>query len=1528
MASTELQAKRSVLVLGMHRSGTSALARVLNLVGVDLGPDLMGPKAEVNERGFWESKSIVEFHDRLLDALDLTWSDTRPLPDAWWKRADLQPLHDELASILRSRFGDAPWWGVKDPRLCRLLPLWRSVLSELCREPLCLIIVRNPIEVAASLKRRDGLDAAHAHQLWLDHNLEAEEQSRGLARVFVSYADLLRDWRGALERAAEHLRIRWPRDLGRAEGEVREFLSADLRHHVAESPVAGEASDLSPWLVEAWRELEGASREGESSAVLAALDSIRRARRTAELHYGPALVRSHNERRALERANQQLRRELDARKGELRLLRREYEDRSAALGEAKQHARRRDDEVEQAARTIQQLQGETARNREWALGQQSEIERLRGIIELRNARIDELVREVGRRGVDLARVQRELESERRQHEARAQHTERIASRCRDAEGRAQQGEADAREAWRIAAEKEHLVRELGVRRAELDSQLERAALQLAEIEHSKTWRWTRSLRTLWSRGRTLPARRIRQVRAARQRPPEPAAEEEPGSSRERAEPVAGPARSAAETAFVAVPAPRLATLPTFESPLVSIVIPVFDQVQHTIACLRAVAAHTSGAAYEVIVVDDGSTDETRTLADHVDGVRFVRQQENCGFVDSCNLGAAHARGDFLVFLNNDTKVRAGWLDAMLETFRRHVRVGAVGAKLIGSDGALQEAGGIIWSDGSGWNYGRGQDPGLPEFSHVREVDYCSGACLVIPRALFEDIGGFDRRYAPAYYEDVDLCFSVRRRGLRVLYQPRAVVEHAEGATAGRDPERGVKRFQEINRASFVEKWADELRHQPAPGSDVRRARSHVRARVLVVDARTPMLDNDAGSLRMFRMMRLLVDLGCHVTFSPEIPVHGGRYTEQLQDAGIEALHDPLPSTETLARHLEEAGASYDVVILSRFYVARNWTPLVRKHCLEARLAVDTVDLHYVRERREAQIAGRTDREEAIAHIRTEELAALRDADLAIVVSEEERRTLLDEGLDRPIEILPTIHDVEPPGPGFWERQGLIFIGSFQHTPNVDAIEWYAREIEPLLQKMLPGVALTVVGGDVPDRIRAFASPTLQFVGQQRDLRPWFEAARISIAPLRFGAGVKGKINTSQSFGVPVVTTRVGAEGLHANVGEELLVADDAASFAAAAVRLYADSRLWEQLARAGTAAVQRRFSFGVAEGALRRIVGLEDETTRPSAPTDAREARMAREIERYREVENVHDLPAIYHWWSQRFLADKMKACEIEGVDEFFLGPIATACRRSDGARVEVVSLGAGNCDLEVRLARRLRDQGLEGFRIRCVEINPHMIERGVELAAQAGVGEKIQFDRMDLAEWNPEGAVDVCMANHSLHHVDELELLFDRVKAAIDPNGVFLVNDMIGRNGHQRWPEALTVVRELWREIPDRCKYNQLLQRFEADFLDWDCSQEGNEGIRAQDILPLLLERFHFEVFLGFANVIDVFIDRAFGHNFDPELPEDQAFIERVARLDEELIDVGTVKPTHIIAALRSRPVDRTRCFRHWTPEFCVRIP
>ena len=318
--------------------------------------------------------------------------------------------------------------------------------------------------------------------------------------------------------------------------------------------------------------------------------------------------------------------------------------------------------------------------------------------------------------------------------------------------------------------------------------------------------------------------------------------------------------------------------------------------------------------------------------------------------------------------------------------------------------------------------------------------------------------------------------------------------------------------------------------------------------------------------------------------------------------------------------------------------------------------------------------------------------------------------------------------------------------------------------------------------------------------------------------------------------------------------------------------------------------------------------------------------RLAAEQGIYRECVDVHNLPDIFHYWSNRHVRPMLDAFGFFGPNAMFQKYFREQCQRPSKDRKRFMSIGSGNCDLEVQLASQARAAGHHDFVIDCLDLNNAMLERGRVAAAQAEVAPQMTFVSMDVNEWNPASEYDAVIANQTLHHVLKLEDLFARIKSCLKPHGSFIISDMIGRNGHQRWPEALDIVQEFWRKLPPSYRFNQKLQRYEELFEDFDCSREGFEGVRCQDILPLLIEYFHFQLFIGFGNAIDPFIDRSFGCNFDAAASWDRSFIDEVHQRDEEEIFSGRLKPTHMLAAVGNSPATPMIVRAHMTPEFCVR--
>jgi GT2 family glycosyltransferase/SAM-dependent methyltransferase len=633
-------------------------------------------------------------------------------------------------------------------------------------------------------------------------------------------------------------------------------------------------------------------------------------------------------------------------------------------------------------------------------------------------------------------------------------------------------------------------------------------------------------------------------------------------------------------------------LPQHDAPDVSIVIPLYAHADLTRSALESIRDNTHRVSYEVILVDDAADRETKALLERVDGARAIVNETNQGYLRSMQHGAADARGRWLVLCNNDIEVEPGWLSAMIDCAESERDVAIVTPKFIYPDGSLAEAGGIIWRDGTGANYGRGGDPGQCYYQYRRDVDYGSAAALMVKRDFWREVGGFDERFLPMYYEDTDLCFEARALGLRVMFEPLARVVHIEGATAGVDETSGHKRHQDQNRPKFVEKWRERLQKEHLP-NDQRYLWAAANLRrvphVLVVDHRMPMWDRESGALRMRGILQTLIGLGCHVAFLPDNLMPQQPYTRELQRLGVEVLYGiEVPGD------VERIGPSLSLVILSRPQVAGRWLELVREHAPAATVAYDTVDLHWLREARRLAGANGTDATVELtpkaSAMRELELGLIRASDVTIVVSDSERRQVQQDVPGAVVHVLPNVNEVRARVPPPRVRQGVLFVGGFEHPPNVEAALMLVRDVMPIVWSELGDVGVEIVGSDPPPEVEALASSRVNVRGWVPDLDPLLGSARALVAPLRYGAGLKGKVTQALAAGLPVVTTPIGAEGLDGTDGEQLLIGSGAEELAERTIRVIRDDALWSRLSRAGQVLAGELCSPAVMQSRVKELL--------------------------------------------------------------------------------------------------------------------------------------------------------------------------------------------------------------------------------------------------------------------------------------------------------------------------------------------------
>src|SRR6058998_2057901 len=1049
------------------------LTRLLHACGLYLGTenDLMPPQAD-NPDGFWEHLGFVALNDDVLHELGGAW-DLPPKADESFTSSRLDPLRLK-ARLLIERFDSESVWGWKDPRNSLTLPFWQQLFPRLKT----LIMVRNPLEAAHSMRKRNGSSYSFGLRLWEIYNRRLIEAVNGKQRLVTHYDLFFQEPEFELRRITDFIGLP---DVQVASAAALVTTRRRNTHFTVEQLIDAR---VAPEVIELYRGLIAeASRTRDGKASMA---NARQATKQNEPNLLPGSVTRLNafvpERIAqIEDLYRELLTQAEARhKLQVEELTAGLRDKSISLAESEE----REGELRQRLR-----------------------------LQLKAA--DRLCRFLD-------------------------ETNDAAARLR----------SSAR--WQIA-------NPIAALKAKLSSRKSRALLGYGHLEKIvsayRKWRATHpevaaiddQIQALISGTLSAPGQRV-----APAEPPEPT---------------------------------RPIEFPVHQQVEISIVVPVFNQFRFTQACLAALQEHQGTERFEVIVVDDCSTDKTAEALPRIPGAVYVRNETNSGFISSCNRGGEKARGQYLVFLNNDTLVRAGWLKALMDTFVEDPYAGIVGSKLIYPDGRLQEAGGVIWRDASGWNYGKFDDPAKPEYNYLREVDYCSAAALMIPKSLFQSVGGFDPRYAPAYYEDTDLAFKVRQAGYKVLYQPLSEVVHYEGATGGTDLKTGTKKHQEINRSVFAEKWAAELKTKSVNGDWVFLWQApRGKKNILVIDHHLPKPDQDSGSLRMFQILKLLRQLGHRVAFMPDNLANETPYAAELQKRGIQVVYRPY--VKNVRDYLISHGSDFDAVVLSRCDFASKHIADVRLHAPQSRIIFDTVDLHFVREDSEARLTRDPEIRRKAQEKQRLEHELIEQADETWVVSSLEQQLLQKKQPNKSIHVVSNIVDIPGSNRPFALRRDWLFIGGFQHRPNIDAILFFVKEIYPLLSEHLRDAKFYVIGDKPPPEVAELATARIVVAGLQRDVRSFFDSVKLSIAPLRFGAGVKGKINQSMAFGVPVVATSMAIEGMELTDREDILVADEPEEFARVLIELYESEELWNRISENGVRKTRALYSTDAARKKL------------------------------------------------------------------------------------------------------------------------------------------------------------------------------------------------------------------------------------------------------------------------------------------------------------------------------------------------------
>lgn len=638
------------------------------------------------------------------------------------------------------------------------------------------------------------------------------------------------------------------------------------------------------------------------------------------------------------------------------------------------------------------------------------------------------------------------------------------------------------------------------------------------------------------------------------------------------------------------------------NPKVSIIIPVYNQIRYTLNCLYTIEQYDNDIPKEIIIINDNSSDNSLKYLDDIAGITVINNSENLGFLRSVNKGIMAAKGEYVYLLNNDVEVQETYLSSLLEVFETKENVGAVGSKMVFADNTLQEAGCLIFKDTEIVNLGRCDAIDAPKFNYVRKVDYCSGCSLLFRRKdVNEQLNLLDEAFLPAYYEETDFCQKLKyEQKLDIYYQPHSEIIHFENISyTGKDS--GKEILLQKNREIFMSRW-DKYFTNDRFLDDGKRTNFNAhyqKPNILILEENIPKPDKDSGSRRLLEIIKILQKNQHRIILAVKHFEDAGDdlYVDFFRNMGVEVCKDYVNTKDKIVTVLDQVTESLeyvDIIWIFRPLGFDYWFKQIKNKISGKKIIYDMVDLHYLRMERENNYLTVTrSRKKEIKSFREKEYFGMEKADAVISISDEEKQIVSGQGIDNgKIFTVSNIHkSVENKNIDFSKREGLLFIGGYYHMPNMDAVRFLYEEIMPLVWEKNNAIKVYILGPNFPEDLKEqYHSDRFQILGYKESVDYWFENSRLFVAPLRYGAGVKGKIGQALEFGLPVVTTAIGAEGMGLEDKITTSISDKSPeNFAKKILELYNDDNLWQTL-HSNSALPLSKFSIETQENNIKNLL--------------------------------------------------------------------------------------------------------------------------------------------------------------------------------------------------------------------------------------------------------------------------------------------------------------------------------------------------